>query len=323
MPAAAKNTKAVRPGYLFLICPDTQVMLEKINEEVHKFEASSSFPIKRASFWGFEEPDSSFNAAMTTRDLFGTATLVLVRQAHLWPADTWNMVDRLLSRQWGDNFPIFCIENEWKKGKPQIPAIISKKQCYKFAEKKGWTWLDQGITDKNISAYIVKTAKEKKIDLAPATVKKLHEDMPRQAGIIMQELDKLALLSSGTGPVQPELLGTAKWSSELNMYPCVTAIFNGNDKAAWKDLPKIQDTEEVMGFLGLVTWYIRNLWQILAGEPAGNNYLDRNLAARIGYAGLAKAMSLVVDAEEGIKTGTPPRQAIEFLAMRLLTLFRR
>ena len=321
MPSPAQNAKAVRPGYLFLICPDTQLMLDKIHEEVHKFEASSSFPVNRAFFWGFEECDSSFNDALTTRDLFGTATLVVVRQANLWPAAAWNMVDRLLSRQWGDNFPIFCIEGEWKKGKPQVPAVISKKQCYKFAEKKGWTWQSPGITDKDISAYIVKKAKEKNITLAPATVKKLHEDLPRQAGIITQELDKLALLSSGTGPVQPELLGTAKWSAEADIFPCVTAIFNGNAQAAWKELSKIADWESsAMGFLGLVTWFIRTLWQLLAGEPAGYTSLNRNMAARIGYARLAQAMSLAVDAEEGIKTGTNPRQAIEFLAMRLLAL---
>lgn len=323
MPVQNQNTKAVRPGYLFLICPDTQLMLEHVLEEAGKFAASSSFPVNRASFWGFEECDSAFNSALTTSNLLGTATLVVVRQANLWPADAWNKVDRLLARQWGDNFPIFCIENEWKKGKPQVPAVIAKKQCYKFAEKKGWIWQSPGITDKDISAYIVRKAKEKNIPLAPDTVKKLHEDLPRQAGIITQELDKLAILSSGTGPVQPDLLATAKWSSEADIFPCADAIFKGNDQTAWKELAKVADWDNTaMAFLGLVTWFIRTLWKLLAGEPAGYTSLNKNMAQRIGYAGLAQAMSLVVDAEEGIKTGTLPRQAIEFLTMRLLTLCR-
>ena len=321
MPVQNQNTKAVRPGYLFLICPDTQLMLEHVLEEAEKFTASSSFPVNRASFWGFEECDSAFNSALTTSNLLGTATFIVVRQANLWPADAWNKVDRLLARQWGDNFPIFCIENEWKKGKPQVPAVISKRQCYKFAEKKGWIWQSPGITDNNISAYIVRKAKEKNLTLAPATVKKLHEDLPRQAGIIMQELDKLAIFASGTGPVQPDLLGTAKWSSEADIFPCIDAIFKGNDKVAWKELSKVADWDSTaMPFLGLVTWFIRTLWKLLAGEPAGYTSLNQNMAARIGYAGLAQAMSLVVDAEESIKTGTLSRQAIEFLTMRLLTL---
>lgn len=318
--AAAKNT-AVRPGFSFLICPDAQLLLEKVEEDAKAYAASSPAPLKRLNFWGDEPPESSFWSALSTMDLFGSASLVVVRQANLWPIAVWKLLDNVLSKPLGGSIPIFCLEDS-DKGKIKIPAIITKRKCYQFAQKKGWIWEDQGLTDKTVAKYILDQAKSRGLVLSPAAVKYLAENTPRQAGVLAHELDKLTLLSDGKTPVTVDMLGTAQWSAEAKTFECISAILRGDLKGTWKEIAKLDlhDTTTALGFLGLVSWHFRTLWMLLVGEPTRAGLLKPALAQRLGHAKISKALNLIVETDHAIKTGTDLRQAVELLASRLLNL---
>ena len=318
--AAAKNT-AVRPGFSFLICPDAQLLLEKVEEDAKAYEASSPTPLKRLNFWGDEPPETSFWSALSTMDLFGSANLVVVRQANLWNAATWKVLDTTLSKPLPGSIPIFCIENEWDKGKPKIPAIIAKKKCYQFAQKKGWIWQYPGLTDNSVKGYLQAEAKSRGLVLSPDAVKYLADNTPRQAGVLTHELDKLAILSDGKTTVTVDMLGTAQWSAEAKTFECISAILRGDLKGTWKEIAKLDlhDTTTALGFLGLVSWHFRTLWMLLVGEPVRGK-LTPALAQRLGHAKISTALNLIVETEQAVKTGTNIRQAVELLASRLLNL---
>ena len=99
-----------RPGFLFLSCPDSQILLEEVEARARAW-APQDGPFKRLCFWGDEPPDNSFWEALNLRDLFGSVRLVVVRQAHLWHADVWKLLDKMLARPLTGSFPIFCLEN--------------------------------------------------------------------------------------------------------------------------------------------------------------------------------------------------------------------
>ncbi|MDO5536039.1 MAG: DNA polymerase III subunit delta [Desulfovibrionaceae bacterium] len=310
-----------RPGFLFLVCPDVQLLLETVEAKARQYQPAEG-PFKRVCFWGDELPGSAFWEALSVRDLFGSMRMVLVRQANLWPTAVWKTLDKMLARPLGGSWPVFCIENDWDRGKAKIPAAITKTRCLAFAGKQGWMWSNPGITDYTVRDYVRSQAGARGLKLAPATIERLCEDTPRQAGVLSAELDKLSLLSDGS-PVQPDMLGTAEWSAEAQVFTCVSCIFKGDAAGAWREIGRTTDMEAAaLPMLGVMTWHLRTLWQLLAGDSvpkAGS--LKPAMAQQIGAARLSSAMDLVMEADAAIKTGGSGRQIMELLCSRLLRLF--
>ena len=104
------QAQSQRPGFLFLSCPDSQILLEEVEARARAW-APQDGPFKRLCFWGDEPPDNSFWEALNLRDLFGSVRLVVVRQAHLWHADVWKLLDKMLARPLTGSFPIFSIHS--------------------------------------------------------------------------------------------------------------------------------------------------------------------------------------------------------------------
>lgn len=319
---AAGASSSARPGFLFLICPDAQLLIETIEEKAQQY-APGGAAFKRLTFWGDEAPDNTFWEALAVRDLFGSMRLVLVRQANLWQAAAWKMLDKMLARPLGGSWPVFCLEVDWDRGKPRIPAVIAKTRCFDFAKKQGWTWMNQGVTDYTVYDYVQSQARARNLRLAPPTLERLCADTPRQAGVLSAELDKLALLSDGTGEITPDMLGTADWSPDAQVFTCVSCLISGDARGVWREIGRTLDMDAAaFSLLGLINWQLRTLWQLMAGDQAKSfGKLTQATAQRIGPERLARAMNMVMEAESSIKTGSQPRQTVEFLCSSLLRLF--
>ncbi len=312
---------AAHPGFLFMVCPDVQLLLEAVEEQA-RLNAPADGPLKRVCFWGDEAPGSAFWEALSVRDLFGSRRLVLVRMANLWTASAWKILDKALSRPLGGSWPIFCLENDWDRGAPKIPAVIARTRCLAFAKKQRWMWTSPGITDRTVREYVRAQAGARGLRLAPETLERLCEDTPRQAGVIAAELDKLALLSDG-GPLSADMLGTAQWSPDAQVFTCVSCLMRGDARGTWRELARSTDLDSgALGVMGVITWHLRTLWQLMAGEPCRAGRLTAGMARSLGPARLTAAMNMVMDAEQAVKTGAPGRQTVEMLCSRLLQLFR-
>ncbi len=316
------NQQKVRPGFFFIICPDVQLLLEAL-EEQSKMYAPASGAFKRVSFWGDEQPDSAFWEALSARNLFGDTHLVLVRQANLWNTATWKTLDKILARPLGSSWPVFCIENDWERRAPKIPQAISKTRCLNFAKKQGWTWINPGITDGNVRDYVRDQSAKRGLKLQRDTLERLCENTPRQAGILAAELDKLCLLSEGSRPLGPDMLGTASWSPESQVFTCVACLIRGDAHGTWRELARNTDLDNApLSMLTVLTWHLRVLWQLLAGDPVAKpGSLKPAMAQRLGPLRLSSAMTMVTEAERAIKTGAPGRQTVELLCVNLLRLF--
>ena len=250
--------------------------------------------------------------------------LVVVRQAHLWHADVWKLLDKMLARPLTGSFPIFCLENAQDgKGKIKVPQVIDKLKCMKFATKMGWTWGDAGLTDKNIRTYVTAQARARGLALDNMTLNALCENTPRFAGVVAAELDKLALLAKPGTSVTPNLLGTADWSAEGQTFSCLNYLMQGKERLVWSELAKIGDLDDqAFLILGLLAWNFRTLWLLMVDGYVGRPVYSLNaaMAKRIGAKRLAQCMTCVLDAEIAIKTGTQPRQSMEITFARLFSI---
>ena len=311
-----------RPGFLFVACPDVQILLATVEEQA-RIHAPAGGTFKRVCFWGDEAPGNAFWEALTVRDLFGSMRLVLVRQANLWNTQTWKTLDKMLARPLAGSFPVFCVENDWERGRIKLPAPLAKLRCVQFATKQGWLLSHPGLTDKTIRGYVKEQAQLRGLALDTLTMNTLCENTPRQAGVVCAELDKLALLAQPGQPVTVDMLGTASWSPEAQVFGCINCLLKGDARGTWRELARVTDMDSAaLQLLGLLVWNFRTLWLMLVGDTAPRSFsLTPALAKRIGAARLARCLELVMDAEAAIKTGSPARQTMEMTFSELLMLF--
>ena len=83
-----------RPGFSFLVCPDSRLLQARLEALVSAQGDSGRW--ERHVHWGDEEPSPRFWEQLTLQGLFGTPRLLVVRQAQLWPA-RWATVCMSLS----------------------------------------------------------------------------------------------------------------------------------------------------------------------------------------------------------------------------------
>lgn len=326
-----------RPGFLFFVCPDAQILRERAEDEAAAYAAAGDgSEVIRHCFWGDEAPPRAFWDALTVAGLFSVRRLVLVRQANRWPAAVWHTLEKALSRPRKGVLPIFCLEGEWGKARwnspaePKIPAVIARLACWRFAEGRGWIWRDEGLTDSNIRAHILKSAQRRGLRLSQQAVMRLAEGLPRSAEVVDNELEKLSLLPEARERVLGvDDLATASWLPDANIFACLDALFSGNVATLWKQAALIQDRDAaVFLLLTLVSNNLRQLWKDQAGEIVAFKGLSKKimpqLGDRLGHSGIRDALCLVVDTEKAIKTGQcAPDQALDSFLSRMLAITRR
>ncbi len=325
--AKGTQTSPRRPGYLLLVCPDAQLLRQHAEECAAQWPPASG-AWERFCYWGDEEPPRAFWENLSLTGLLGTQRLVLVRQANSWPAAVWHRLSKALSQPLAGNFPIFCLEVGFEKGKFKVPAWLMKLPCWTFADKQGWIWRNEGVTDKNIARFVQDEAARAGVRLSQETLARLCDTLPRSAEVIANEIEKLALACPPGTAATPEHVSTADWIPEARLFDCVDALMRGSEAHVWREFGRIADIEgAAFPLFGILALYCRRLWQLSAGESppifGASRSLLPPLARRLGPAGCAFAIAQVVEAELSIKSGKfSVQQAVEFLLSQLLTHFR-
>ena len=99
------------PGFLFCVCPDSALLNLLLEESVQRFFPSTS-GIERLVFWGDDGLPARFWEVLTLQGFIPTSRIVIVRCAHLLPADVWRQLSKALARPNPQSFPLLCMEGK-------------------------------------------------------------------------------------------------------------------------------------------------------------------------------------------------------------------
>ena len=334
-----------RPGFYFCICPDGALLrswmerelLEPLKKEQGGQAASSLMgglgPARSAApdiqtFWADEGLDRRFWDALTLLGMDGRLRVLVVRGAHLLPAEIWKKLSSALATPRSGVFPIFCMECPWEKGQPKLPAHIAKLKCLAFADKQKWVWRSIGLEARTLRQYIQREAAALGLRMAPDALNRLADMLIPDASAIRGVLEQLSL-ASPDGSVDVVLVSQmTEFTPDAVIFDFIRQLENGNARAVWKTLLREGDGGESLLFplLTLMAREARTLWQMNAGEkvfvPQYVEAEKRRLAARLGFGGLAETFEALAAAEFSVKSGArSPLQAMEALVARLSFIF--
>ncbi|MGN1038968.1 MAG: DNA polymerase III subunit delta [Mailhella sp.] len=316
-------------GFFFCLCPDSALLQEYLEREFFspsagKASASSDIRI----FWADDGLSNRFWDSLTLLGMDGRHRLIVVRNAHLLPAELWRKLSAMLGTPRQGILPVFCLECPWEKGKPKIPDFVAKLKCLAFAESRKWIWRSPGLDVRTIRPYVEKLAKKKGLQLDPEALNVLLSLLMPDAAAIQGVLEQLSLASEG-GLINADLVRQmTEFAPEAVIFDIIRQMENGQSREVWRTLVKEGDGGESLLFplLTLMAREARILWQLNAGEKAQiPPFIEREkraLASRIGFAGLCRIFSLLQDAELSVKSGArQPLQAMESLVSSLSFVF--
>ena len=331
-----------RPGFNFLVCSDGQLLrthLARLLASHPPQPGQLSGQWERHVYWGDEEPSPRFWEQLTLQGLFGAPRALVVRQAQLWPAAVWKKISHALARPSEQSWPFFCLEMAWDKGQPKIPAHMAKLRCMSFADQRGWIWRHEGLNERAVKKHVLQRSQTLGLRFEQDALEQFCISVPPDAQAIENELEKLLLLrdaakdsgeagAPGNDAVTLPMIATASWSPECNIFACIRHMEAGNLAGVWKELSRSRDGDSLLfSLLALLAREMRLLWQIRAGEKVrvhpNEAGVKCQVAARLGPAGIAEGMALIVDAEWQVKSGRrTPEQSLDFLAARMTGLFQ-
>ncbi len=329
-----------RPGFMVCVCPDAYLLRKHIQHmlKTHAPDGavnplgapSTPATWERHVFWGDDELNRTFWENLALQGLFSAPKALILRNAHVIKADEWKKLSKAFAKPIPHAWPFICLEVAFEKGRPKVPAHISKLPFYSFAERQGWLWTSSGINEHQIAQYIARRARELKLTLAPDHLEQLAATLPADATAIENELAKWSLLASapkGSGTTQPLASFTQQ---EMNIFQFISMLQAGKANAVWQQVMQEQNKgqDAIFPLLALLQREARLMWQILVGEPGYMRPQDaaskKQLALRLGMAGLARLWDSLHTAELSIKSGhaTPP-QAYNVLVADILLLVQR
>lgn len=329
-----------RPGFFFLVCPDGALCKQRIESllQQHPPEGGGgmlggSAPAcwERKVFWGDDGLDDAFWQTMTLNDLFGRPRAVIVRNAQNLLKEHWEQLSGPLARFNAQVWPFFCIEKEFRFGKPDLPALIKKRKYFVFAEKQGWVWQSAGLGESGVRNWLQDWAKSKGFSFGPGALQAILECMPQDASAVASELDKLELALEPGAQIGPELAQLLSHTPDIDVFAFINALQNssGAGKVWQKVLTHRQSGQGFLfQFLALLGREARILWQLAHQEQVGRMpqqqaQAKQRLAQQLGGRRIARMWDLALEAELRVKTGEAgEEQALEFLVAELTRLFR-
>ncbi len=327
MPKAESGGKKAlpRPSFTFLICPDSQLLRSHL-QALLKERENELHGWKRHTFWGDEDPDKDFWEALCLDGLLASGRVVLVRQAQHWQASVWKKISHALARPSAALWAFFCLEGEWEKGKPKIPAHLLKSPLMLYAQKQGWIWENPGLNERSIRNYLATRARALNLQLASEIEEAICNGVAPHALAIENELARIKLIA-GDGPVSLSILGAASYSPASDVFALLRQVRAGNLVAAWREIVRESDPAKLFfSFLSLMARDLRQLWLLLHGEEVRLHPSEasekRSLAKRLGLERIALAFAKLANAEAAVKSGqNSPDQALHLLVADLSALF--
>lgn len=319
------------PTFTICICPDAKLLKDHISGCIL---TSNSHPPqqkdiswKQFTYWADDELITDFWENISLQGLFSTHKAIILRNAHLLPAPIWKKLSYILSRPNEYTWLFLCLENEWEKNKPKIPAHITKLSCMAFAKKQGWIWSMNALNKSTVKQYLQQQAKILNLSFTTAALYQLSNNISLDAHTIENELQKLAILAEGK-PVQENMLSIINYTPEFNIFNLIKCLESGNNTQIWTELKKNQNNSESLffPFLGLLLREAKILWQIYTNEPVHlypQVVQSKTLIVKkLGQSGIIYLFELIVQAELSIKTGKMQvEQCMEILISDLTVLF--
>jgi len=319
-----------RPGFSFLVCPDTEMVREKADSLL----ASATPAFVRRVYWGDEELPPGFWEDLTVQSLMAEPKAVVLRRAHNCPAGFWAKLAGPLRGFNGLIWPILCLEGPFERKKAAIPKELAAAPFWKVAKQKGWVWESEGLTPETLRASLVDWAGSRGLSFAPRILDELCAALPMDFALIRRELEKLELAVPPGSQVTKEHLGLVSLHAAMDPFAFLRSFTN--PKAAFEVWRKIIGDQLLTGdgvvfqFLGLLASDTRQMWNLVYGDPDSVRlppFVAKNkaeLGRRLGSKGLERIWELCFEAESGVKTGRrDPDQAMEILAAGLFELFAR
>ncbi len=313
------------PGFFFCICPDAALLREYMERELFASpEGGASDTPDVQLFWADEGLDRRFWDSLTLLDMSGRRKVLVVRGAHLLPADIWKKLSAVLGTPRSGVLPVFCLECAWEKGQPKLPAHIGKLKCLSFAETKKWIWRSAGLDARSLRPYVQKQAAALGLRLVPEALNNLAEMLIPDAAAVRGVLEQLSL-ASADGSVDVALVRQmTEFTPDAMIFDFIRRLENGDARAVWKTLLREGDGGESLLFplLTLMAREARTLWQMNAGEkvfvPQYVEAEKRRLANRLGFEGISRIFMSLCRAELSVKSGArQPLQAMEELVADL------
>lgn len=314
----------IRPGYSILVCPDSELLREKIDELTSDWLTEPK-KWERHVVWGEDPLDSQFWNNLTQTGLFAVNKLFICRNANLWPVAVWKALSATLASPRDNVWPIICLEVEQEKKKFKIPAHIQKQKCYEFAEKQKWIWMRPQLEGQTLQAYVKERLKALKLNMGPEVLNLFIDSVMPYAKAINLELDKLAL-AAGNKPVTANMLAIDSGNYLKNAFAIIKNLESGRLADAWMELERGDAAARLFFLLTVMAKELRLLWSLNHGEnpwmPRGEEELKRRLAKSLGKKGIALGFELLANAEWSVKSGNnTPRQCLEDLCVKLTRLF--
>ncbi|MCL1915946.1 MAG: DNA polymerase III subunit delta [Desulfovibrionaceae bacterium] len=322
---------ASRPAFNLCLGPDAVLLREHIDAQLAAFPPASGQAWKIRVFWGDAPLEAQFWHALGMQDLFQTPQALILRRANQAPLEQLKKISAALGGIPPQTWPFICLETEYEKGKPKIPATLARLKFYAFALEKGWVTGIPPLDQRGKSSFIKKNALALGLRLSAADLDRLGHFLPQDAGAIRLEMEKLALAADASGRPAPEAVQMLGQEPDLDIFAFLRGLQSGRrPEQIWiqfhKDRAGTSDAG-LFGFLGMLLREARQLWQLLAGEPTSLPAFvvesKRSLAQNLGYTGLARIWDLALRADKGVKSGEhSPDQAFEFLLAELFRLFQ-
>ncbi len=319
-----------RPGFYFCFCPDPNLLNRQIRKLLDSF-VPGNWQVN--TLWS-DDPDleSKLGQALSLVDMMGSAKAVIVRRCEVLKDGFWPSLAPVLKGFKPGIWPFFCLEAQWDKNRPKVPAVLAKQKFYRIAGEKEWIWQFPGITRQNLPRYVRNKAGGLGLAFAPGVQDKLAGILPLDSHGVDQELAKLSLLVNDNERVEPEHLEAVEPKADIDIFALMRMVQQGRSVTdVWQKIFKDQESgrDGMFPFLGLLLREARILWH-LTNDESGNIYIhpkDRSektaLASKLGQEKTARLWTMILEAEMGVKSGTIlPDQAMENLTADLYRLFK-
>ncbi len=316
-----------RPAFSFCLCPDAGLSTDWIEKTL----VQSGQVWRKKTYWADEGLSDAFWQDLSVPGLLAEPKALVIRRANALLAEQWRELSQALSGRKQHVWPFFCLEGEWNRGKPALPAVLQKTKCFAFAEKQGWVWRNPGHSRASLRKELEKWLRERNIKAPSTVLDSLCSVLPLNACALQLELEKLGLHLDGRQSLETSDLELFTAHVEIDIFAFLQALQKRKETVrVWTKI--LQDQAQGGGFLfpflGLMGSEARTMWQ-LTGPEAGSVRLPPaikdnkiRLARALGRQKIIRIFDLLLQAETDVKSGrSDPDQALEILVVNLGRLF--
>ncbi len=316
--------------FSFICSPDSALVLKEARGLAKKFFEKIALPEQMHVYWGDEGLTSEFWQTLTISSLDARADFIIVRTAEKLDSETWKRISETLGTLREEVFIVFCLEVDWEKGKPKIPAIISNQMCFTFSEKKGWNFRLAPLTAESLPKYIRKAMAERKLQASNEILEMLSTMLPPFASAVDNTFDQLLLGVENATITKEDLANISMNSEGLMVFEFIKNLENNKPFDLWRELLLDAGSAKDVYFalVANLTTQARQMWQILFNDDVVGIHpyvlqLRTQMARKMGQKRVGYLFLLLREAELSIKSGKKDIvQAMEELLYDLSILYK-